>query len=130
MSARRLGKYVGTSPQFWLNLQTHYDLDLAEDRIAEQIEAISPLKIARVTAAEIRRCAQSSEPVTLNCYVWPVMTTSEQTGSGIRITLDTGVVVIHPMIEEVYVEIAELSGLPDGAWMVWRPGEDSCEDLA
>ena len=24
-TALRLGKYFGTTPQFWLNLQTHYD---------------------------------------------------------------------------------------------------------
>lgn len=45
-TALRLGKYFGTSAQFWLNLQTHYDLDLAEDRAAEQIAAIKPLKVA------------------------------------------------------------------------------------
>lgn len=45
-TALRLGKYFGTSAQFWLNLQTHYDLDLAEDRAAEQIEAIKPLQSA------------------------------------------------------------------------------------
>jgi antitoxin HigA-1 len=45
-TALRLGKYFGTSAQFWLNLQTHYDLDLAEDRAAEQIAAITPLKVA------------------------------------------------------------------------------------
>jgi addiction module HigA family antidote len=28
-TALRLGKYFGTSPQFWLNLQTAYDLALA-----------------------------------------------------------------------------------------------------
>ncbi|MEZ2388894.1 HigA family addiction module antitoxin [bacterium RCC_150] len=45
-TALRLGKYFGTSAQFWLNLQTHYDLDLAEDRAAEQIAAITPLRVA------------------------------------------------------------------------------------
>lgn len=45
-TALRLGKYFGTSAQFWLNLQTHYDLDLAEDRVAEQIDAITPLRSA------------------------------------------------------------------------------------
>lgn len=45
-TALRLGKYFGTSAEFWLNLQTHYDLDLAEDRVAEQIAAITPLKVA------------------------------------------------------------------------------------
>ena len=45
-TALRLGKYFGTSAQFWLNLQTHYDIDRAEDRAAEQIEAIRPLASA------------------------------------------------------------------------------------
>lgn len=45
-TALRLSKYFGTSAQFWLNLQTHYDLDLAEDRAAEQIDAITPLQSA------------------------------------------------------------------------------------
>lgn len=45
-TALRLAKYFGTSAQFWLNLQTQYDLDLAEDRVSEQIDAISPLQTA------------------------------------------------------------------------------------
>lgn len=45
-TALRLAKYFGTSAQFWLNLQTHYDLDIAEDRVAETINAIKPLQVA------------------------------------------------------------------------------------
>ncbi len=45
-TALRLSKYFGTSAQFWLNLQAHYDLDLAEDKAAEQIAAITPLPVA------------------------------------------------------------------------------------
>lgn len=45
-TALRLGRYFGVPAQFWLNLQTRYDLDLAEDRAAEQIAAITPLKVA------------------------------------------------------------------------------------
>jgi len=45
-TALRLGKIFGTTAQFWLNLQTLYDLDLAEDRAAEQIDAIVPLQSA------------------------------------------------------------------------------------
>lgn len=45
-TALRLGRYFGVDSQFWLNLQTRYDLEVAEDRVAEQIEAISPLSIA------------------------------------------------------------------------------------
>jgi addiction module HigA family antidote len=29
-TALRLGLYFGNSPQFWMNLQSHYDLKLAE----------------------------------------------------------------------------------------------------
>lgn len=45
-TALRLAKYFGTSAEFWLNLQTHYELDLAQDRAAEQIAAIKPLRVA------------------------------------------------------------------------------------
>ncbi len=45
-TAPRLGRYFGVPPQVWLNLQTRYELELAEDRVAEQIAAITPLKVA------------------------------------------------------------------------------------
>lgn len=44
-TALRLARYFGVSAQFWLNLQTRYELDLAADRAAEQIAAITPLKV-------------------------------------------------------------------------------------
>ncbi len=45
-TALRLSKYFGTSAEFWLNLQTHYELDHAQDRAADQIAAITPLQVA------------------------------------------------------------------------------------
>ncbi len=45
-TALRLGRYFGVDPQFWLNLQTRYELELAQDRVAEQVAAITPLKVA------------------------------------------------------------------------------------
>ena len=45
-TALRLGKYFGVSAQFWLNLQTQYDLDVAADRLSLQIDAITPLRVA------------------------------------------------------------------------------------
>ncbi|WP_309132990.1 HigA family addiction module antitoxin [Brevibacterium sp.] len=45
-TALRLRRYFGIDPQFWLNLQSHYELELAEDRVAEQLAEITPLKIA------------------------------------------------------------------------------------
>ena len=44
-TALRLGRYFGTSAQFWLNLQDQYDLDIEQDQIQEQLEAIQPLEI-------------------------------------------------------------------------------------
>ncbi len=37
-TAIRLGRYFGISPQFWMNLQSRYDLDVAEDRLRGRIE--------------------------------------------------------------------------------------------
>jgi len=78
---------------------------------------------------------ESPGHVTFNSYVWPVVqqdgrlwreqdlgyadalrrlapgtvvSTTEKTDEGIRIELGTGVIVIHPAREEVFVEIAEL----------------------
>ena len=36
-TALRLARYFNMSPQFWLGLQMDYDLDVAEDELAEQI---------------------------------------------------------------------------------------------
>ena len=45
-TALRLGQYFGVDPQFWLNLQTRYDLELAQDRVKAQVAAIKPLRVA------------------------------------------------------------------------------------
>ena len=37
-TAMRLARYFGTSPQYWINLQTAYDLEVAESRMAATIE--------------------------------------------------------------------------------------------
>ena len=42
--ALRLARYFSTTPQFWLNLQTVYDLKIAERKIGNEIQQdISPL---------------------------------------------------------------------------------------
>jgi addiction module HigA family antidote len=42
-TALRLGRYFGTTPQFWLNLQSAYDLRLVETASGERIlEEVSP----------------------------------------------------------------------------------------
>jgi hypothetical protein len=96
--------------------------------------------------------------VALNCYVYPrveragrvlaepdpgygdalrsfvpeeVSETSEQVGVGLVLSFPSGRLVLHPSTHElVGAEIAMLGGFEDGSWMVWRPGEDSFEDLA
>lgn len=43
-TALRLARYFGTSPEFWLNLQAHYDLEVEEDRAGGRIEReVQPL---------------------------------------------------------------------------------------
>ena len=43
-TALRLGRYFGTTPEFWINLQTRYDLDIAERTVRREIEReIEPL---------------------------------------------------------------------------------------
>ena len=37
-TALRLGRYFNTTPQFWLNLQSHYELDQARLSSAREIE--------------------------------------------------------------------------------------------
>jgi len=37
-TAFRLGRYFGMSPQFWLNLQSHYDLEVLEMEFGGKIE--------------------------------------------------------------------------------------------
>jgi addiction module HigA family antidote len=36
-TALRLGHYFGMSPQFWLGLQTDYDLDITKDELGERL---------------------------------------------------------------------------------------------
>jgi len=37
-TALRLGRFFGMSPQFWLNLQTRYDLEVAEDLLEDRLD--------------------------------------------------------------------------------------------
>jgi antitoxin HigA-1 len=36
-TALRLGRYFETSPEYWLNMQTHYDLEMARDEFEHRI---------------------------------------------------------------------------------------------
>lgn len=45
--ALRLGRYFGQNPRYWLNLQSRYDMDLAEDTLSVQVEQqVRPLVLA------------------------------------------------------------------------------------
>jgi len=37
-TALRLGRYFKMSAQFWLNLQSHYDLEVVSDRLGRRLE--------------------------------------------------------------------------------------------
>jgi addiction module HigA family antidote len=37
-TALRLGKFFNMSPQFWMNLQTRYELEKAEDRLRKTLD--------------------------------------------------------------------------------------------
>jgi addiction module HigA family antidote len=46
-TALRLGKFLGNSAQFWMNLQAKYDLDVARDAVGAQIDRdVTPLRKA------------------------------------------------------------------------------------
>ena len=43
-TALRLGRYFNTSARFWLNLQSAYDLEVAEDKLAREIaQTVRPM---------------------------------------------------------------------------------------
>ncbi|MEF2546024.1 HigA family addiction module antitoxin [Aurantimonas sp. E1-2-R+4] len=44
-TALRLGRYFGTTPDFWLNLQKSYDLKIASEAKKAEIAAIVPRAI-------------------------------------------------------------------------------------
>ncbi len=50
-SALRLARFFGTTPQYWMDLQTAYDLRVAEQAAGDQIRReVAPVQDARVLA--------------------------------------------------------------------------------
>jgi addiction module HigA family antidote len=43
-TALRLGRYFGTTPEFWMGLQAQYDLERAQDEVAGELKRITPMK--------------------------------------------------------------------------------------
>lgn len=45
-TALRLARFLGTSPEVWMNLQAHYDLEVARDAVELQIrEEVTPYRV-------------------------------------------------------------------------------------
>lgn len=47
-TALRLGKYFNISPQFWLNLQSHFDLETEAEKLSRELK--NEVKICEVIA--------------------------------------------------------------------------------
>jgi addiction module HigA family antidote len=45
-TALRLSRFFGNTAEFWLNLQSHYDLDVESDMLGDTLDAIRPLSSA------------------------------------------------------------------------------------
>ncbi len=46
-TALRLARYFGTSPQFWMGLQSDYDLDVAADALGNKLEVeVRPMTVS------------------------------------------------------------------------------------
>lgn len=44
-TALRLARYFRNTPGFWMNLQGHYEIELAEEKNGAAIRAIKPIQI-------------------------------------------------------------------------------------
>ncbi len=71
-TALRLGRYFGISPQFWLNLQAHYDLEAELDKIAALDAGADDYLtkpfgtgelLARMRVVQRRQINSASEPI-------------------------------------------------------------------
>jgi addiction module HigA family antidote len=44
-TALRLARFFGTSVEFWMNLQSQYDADIAREAIGDDLESIEPFAL-------------------------------------------------------------------------------------
>lgn len=49
--ALRLARYFGTTPHLWMNLQSKYDLEVAQDKKAKEIEKRVQARLPKVVNA-------------------------------------------------------------------------------
>ena len=55
-TALRLGRFFSMSPQFWLNLQTRYDLEVEKDRLGSRLEdEVQSLREAAGAVSAVKR---------------------------------------------------------------------------
>ena len=52
--ALKLGKYLGTSAEYWINLQRRHDLEVQRDHMSSELDAIHP--------AHVLECAEDAAP--------------------------------------------------------------------
>ncbi len=45
-TALRLARFFGNSPEFWMNLQSHYALEVERDRLGSLLGELSPFRTA------------------------------------------------------------------------------------
>jgi antitoxin HigA-1 len=58
-TALRFARYFNNSATFWMNLQTRYDLEVAEDKLADKVERdVRPLEAA--PARQFKRGQQTN----------------------------------------------------------------------
>jgi len=61
-TALRLSRFFGTSAEFWLNLQSQYDLDVETDRLGSRLEA-EVIKFTRHPPSSVPRSTVKSTHV-------------------------------------------------------------------
>ena len=54
-TALRMGKFFNVNPEFWLNLQKKYDLEVAEKKEAKKLKSIKPFKMEKSKTPEKMR---------------------------------------------------------------------------
>ena len=64
-TAIRLARYFGTSEEFWMNLQSNYELRLQRRALKNTVAAITPLQAAWPTAESIGPMVFRSQGLTL-----------------------------------------------------------------
>ncbi len=60
-TALRLARYFSTTPQFWLNLQTEYELRALSAELDKELEHILPREVAALEKLAARKAAKKGK---------------------------------------------------------------------